>query len=196
MIKLFKPFPTEGKIIRKGTVLNIYDKGKNAVIHSLRQGFNEKGEHIFDAKWVHVYLEAGGFGGDPGPKTETLKPPEGVQPDFSISYKTAENQAAIYRLSGDFNPLHIYPEFALRSGRFKDVILHGLCTYGIAARAILYGACEGEISRFKEFNARFSSPVYLGDTITTEGWKLNNRYIIQARTEQAVVISNGYAVVE
>ena len=98
--------------------------------------------------------------------------------------------------SGDFNPLHIYPEFALRSGRFKDVILHGLCTYGIAARAILYGACEGEVSRFKEFNARFSSPVYLGDTITTEGWKLNNRYIIQARTEQAVVISNGYAVVE
>lgn len=195
-IKLYRPFPSQGKIRRKGTITHIYDKGKNAVIHSLRQGFTDKGEHIFDAKWVHVYLDAGGFGGDPGPKTESLTPPENTKPDFSITYKISQNQAAIYRLSGDLNPLHIYPEFALRSGRFKGPILHGLCTYGFAARAILYGACDGDVAHFKEYSARFSSPVYPGDIITTEGWKEKNRYIIQARTEQDIVISNSYAIIE
>lgn len=195
-IKLYRPFPTQGKIRRVGTINHIYDKGKTAVIHSLRQGFTEEGEHIFDAKWIHVYLDAGGFGGDPGPKSEAINPPEGVAPDFSISYKISENQAAIYRLSGDLNPLHIDPEFASRSGRFKAPILHGLCTYGFTARAILYGACNGEVSRFKEFSARFSSPVYPGETLTTEGWKVKDRYIIQARTEQNTVISNSYAIVE
>jgi acyl dehydratase len=195
-IKLYSPFPSQGKIRRKGTIEHIYDKGKTAVIHSIIQGFTEKGEHIFDAKWVHVYLDAGGFGGDPGPKSEPINPPEGVEPDFSISYKISENQAAIYRLSGDINPLHIDPEFASRSGRFRAPILHGLCTYGFVARAILYGASNGDVSRFKEFSARFSSPVYPGDTLTTEGWKVKDRYIIQARTEQNVVISNSYAIIE
>ncbi|MFX1308404.1 MAG: MaoC/PaaZ C-terminal domain-containing protein [Promethearchaeota archaeon] len=195
-IKLYQPFSPQGRIIRKGKITHIYDKGKNAVIHSLRQGFTEKGEHIFDAKWVHVYLDAGGFGGESSPKSESLNPPEGVEPDFSISYKTNENQAALYRLNGDYNPLHIDPEFASRSGRFKGPILHGLCTYGFVTRAIFYGACNGEISRFKEFSARFSSPVYPGDKITTEGWKDNNRYIIQARTEQKIVINNSYALIE
>ncbi len=195
-IKLYRPFPSKGKITRKGTITNIYDKGKNAIIHSMSQGFNEKGEHVFDAKWVHVLLDAGGFGGETGPKAQPLNPPEGVEPDFSISYKTTENQAAIYRLSGDFNPLHLDPDFAKLSGRYKKPILHGLCTYGFVARAILHGPCEGDLNRFKEFNARFSSPVYPGDTITTEGWKQNDRYIIQARTEKNVVMSNAHAIVE
>jgi len=195
-IKLYRPFPPQGKITRKGTITNIYDKGKNAIIHSVRQGFDEKGEHIFDAKWVHVLLDAGGFGGESGPKTQSLKPPEGVKPDFSISYKTTENQAAIYRLNGDLNPLHLDPSYAKLSGRFKEPILHGLCTYGFAARAVLYGACEGDVNRFKEFSARFSSPVYPGETITTEGWKVDDRYIIQANTGENIVISNGYAIVE
>ncbi|MHA2087660.1 MAG: MaoC/PaaZ C-terminal domain-containing protein, partial [Promethearchaeota archaeon] len=73
---------------------------------------------------------------------------------------------------------------------------HGLCTYGFVARAILYGACEGDVNRFKEFNGRFSSPVYPGETITTEGWKEDGRYIIQANTGKNIVFSNAYAVVE
>ena len=195
-IKLYQPFLPKGKITRKGTITHIYDKGKNAIIHSMRQGFNEKGEHLFDAKWVHVLLDAGGFGGESGPKAQSLNPPEGVKPDFSISYKTSENQAAIYRLNGDLNPLHLDPKYAQLSGRYKEPILHGLCTYGFAARAILHGACEGDLNRFKEFSARFSSPVYPGETITTEGWKETGRYIIQAHTGKDIVISNSYAIVE
>ena len=195
-IKLYKSFSSSGKIICQAEVENIFDKGKAAVIHMKVSGHQTGGEPVFDTKWVFFYLKGGGFGGDPGPKTEPLNPPEGVKPDFSISYKTNENQAALYRLNGDLNPLHINPEFASRSGRFKGPILHGLCTYGFATRAIIYGACNGDIERFKEFKARFTSEVYPGETLTTEGWKDNGRYIIQVRTERDVVLGNARAIVD
>ena len=75
-------------------------------------------------------------------------------------------------------------------------ILHGLCTYGIAARAIVYGLCDGDVSRFKEFSARFKGVVFPGETLTTEGWKDNGRYIIQVRKEDNVVLGQAYAIVE
>ena len=195
-IKLYKSFSSSDEIICQAEVENIFDKGKAAVIHMKVSGQKAGGEHVFDTRWVFFYLKGGGFGGDPGPKTEPLNPPEGVEPDFSISYKTTENQAALYRLNGDLNPLHIDPEFASRSGRFKGPILHGLCTYGFATRAITYGACDGNVDRFKEFQARFTSEVYPGETLTTEGWKNDGRYIIQVKTERAIVLGNAFAVIE
>ena len=114
-----------------------------------------------------------------------LSPMKGCFP-VSISYKTTENQAAIYRLSGDYNPLHIDPNFAKMGGQPKP-ILHGLCTFGFATRAILEGLCENDVSRFKEFNARFSDVVFPGDTIITEGWKNNDKHIIQVQTDRGNV---------
>jgi len=195
-IKLYQPFSPSGKIVCKTKVENIFDKGKAAVIHMIVSGFDAKKNHIFDTKWVFFYLRGGGFGGDPGPKTEPLNPPEGIKPDFSISYKTHENQAALYRLNGDFNPLHIDPKFASRSGRFKGPILHGLCTYGFATRAMVHGICYGDVARFKEFKARFTSEVYPGETLTTEAWKSDDRYLIQVRTDRSVVLGNAYAIIE
>ncbi|MFX1453220.1 MAG: MaoC/PaaZ C-terminal domain-containing protein [Promethearchaeota archaeon] len=195
LIKLYKPFSSSGDIICQGVVEKIFDKGKAAVIHMKVSGHTND-EPIFDTKWVFFYLGGGGFGGDPGPKTESLTPPEGIDPDFSISYKTSENQAALYRLNGDFNPLHIDPQFASKSGRFKGPILHGLCTYGFATRAIVYKVCNGDVARLKEFKARFTSEVYPGETLTTEGWKDDERYIIQVRTERAIVLGNAYALVD
>ena len=195
-IQIFQPFSPSGEIVCQGEVSNIFDKGKAAVIHMKVSGRTPEGEPIFDTKWVFFYLGAGNFGGEPGPKTESLNPPEGVEPDFSISYKTNENQAALYRLSGDLNPLHIDPEFASRSGRFKGPILHGLSTYGFTTRAILYSLCEGDVERFKEFKARFISEVYPGETLTIEGWKDNGRYIIQVRTERSVVLGNAYVIIK
>ncbi len=195
MIRLRHPIPAQGKIISTGRVADVFDKGKAAVIHFLSQGHTEDGTHLFDIEHVAFHVGAGGFGGDPGPRSAPLNPPEGTRPSFSLSYPIPENQAALYRLSGDLNYLHIDPEYAKRGG-FPRPILHGLCTYGYATRAILYGLCHGDVGRFKEFKARFSDVVFPGDTLTTEGWKVaEGRFIIQARTERAVVISSAYAVV-
>ena len=138
----------------------------------------------------------GGFGGDPGPKAEILEPPKGTRPDFTVSYLIPENQAALYRLNGDFNPLHIDPDFAKRGG-FPRPILHGLCTYGHAVRAILYKTCDGDVRRFKEFKTRLSGVVYPGDSLVTEGWRSQEgRYLIQSRTDRGIVLSHAYARVE
>ncbi|MHA1106959.1 MAG: MaoC/PaaZ C-terminal domain-containing protein [Promethearchaeota archaeon] len=190
MIKLYQPFPKAGEVKVIGVCENMFDKGKAAVTHTKISGMTTDGKKIFDTKYVHFYIGEGGFGGESGPKAEPLDPPEGIKPDFSISYKTNENQAALYRLNQDLNPLHIDPEFAKRSGKFTKPILHGLCTYGYATRAIVYGLCDGDVARFKEFKARFTSEVYPGETD-------NGRYIIQVRTERgAVVLGNAYAIVD
>jgi len=194
-IKLSRPIPPEGRLIQVGECTNIFDKGKGAVYHAKITGETENGDHVYEARWAIFYLGAGGFGGDPGPKAEKIDPPGGVTPDFSISEKVAENQAAIYRLSGDLNPLHLDPEAAKRGG-FDKPILHGLCTYGFATRAIVTGPLEGDVTRLKEFKARFSNPVYPGDTLTTAGWKVDDGYIIQVKTENGVVLSNAKATID
>ena len=194
-IRLYHPIPPEGKLVQTGVITDIFDKGKGAVFQAKITGETEDGTHIYDAHWAIFYLGAGGFDGDPGPKAEPIIPPEGGQPDFSFSCKVAENQAALYRLSGDLNPLHLDPAAAKRGG-FDRPILHGLCTYGIATRSLVNGPLDGDVNRLKKFKARFSSTVYPGDTLTTEGWKTDSGYIIQAKTGNNVVLSNAMAVIE
>jgi acyl dehydratase len=193
-IRLSRPIPPEATLVQTGVISDIFDKGKGAVFHAKITGETEDGNHLYDAHWAIFYLGAGGFGGDPGPKAESITAPEGVDPDFSISCKVAENQAALYRLSGDLNPLHLDPAAAKRGG-FDRPILHGLCTYGIATRSLVMGPLDGDVSRLKEFKARFSSTVYPGDTLTTECWKTDGGYIIQAKTENNIVLSNALAVI-
>ena len=195
VVRLSQPLAPEGRIIQVGEVLNIYDKGKGAVYHVRIRGRTGDDKILYEAEWSIFYVGAGGFGGDPGPKAEKIVPPEGAEPDFNISEKVAENQAVLYRLSGDLNPLHLDPEAAKRGG-FERPILHGLCTYGFATRAIVNKLLGGDVARLKEFSARFSDVVYPGDTLTTEGWKSGDGYIVQARTERSIVLSNARAVVE
>jgi len=195
VIRLFQPLAPQGRIIQAGEVLNIFDKGKGAVYRIRIKGWTEKEENLYEADWSIFYVGAGGFGGDPGPKTEKVEPPEGVEPEFSFSENIAANQAIIYRLSGDLNPLHLDPEAAQRGG-FDRPILHGLCTYGIATRVIVNQLLGGDVARLKEFSARFSDVVYPGDRLTIEGWHSDKGYIIQARTGRAVVLSNARALIE
>jgi acyl dehydratase len=194
-IRLSHPIPPQGKLIQTGVITDIFDKGKGAVFHAKITGETEDGKHLYDAYWAIFYVGAGEFGGDPGPKAEKIVPPEGTEPDFSISEKVAENQAAIYRLSGDLNPLHLDSEAAKRGG-FDQPILHGLCTYGFATRAIVNELLGGDVARLKEFSARFSDVVYPGDTLTTKGWKSEGGYIIQTRTDRSIVLTNARAVIE
>lgn len=195
-IKLYRPIPPEGEALVDGGITNIYDKGKGALMVWRMNIRTEKGELLAEAEVGIFYVGEGGYGGNSGPSAEFLAPPKGVEPDFAVSEYIPENQAALYRLNGDINPLHVDPDFA-KMGGFPRPILHGLCTYGYAMRAILYKACNGNVERFKEFRARFSGVVYPGDTLMTEGWKeKGGRYLIQCRTDRAVVLSHAYAKVE
>jgi len=195
VIRLSRALAPEGRIIQVGEVLNIYDKGKGAVYRIRIKGWTEKKEDLYEAQWSIFYVGAGGFGGDPGPKTEKVEPPEGVEPEFSISEKVAANQAVIYRLSGDLNPLHLDPQAARRGG-FDRPILHGLCTYGFATRVIVNKILGGDVARLQEFSARFSGVVYPGDILTTEGWSSGNGYIIRVRTDRSIVLNNARALIE
>lgn len=196
MIRLHQSIPPQGKIISTGRVAHIFDKGKSAVIVFEFQGRTDEGVLLFDLEHIAFHVGGGGFGGDPGTKTSVLIPPEGQKPAIQVSFPIPENQAALYRLNKDFNPLHIDPDYA-RAGGFSKPILHGLCTYGYATRAIINSLCQGDVTRFQEFKARFSGVVYPGETLTTEAWPdKEGHYIIQARTERAIVISNAYALVK
>ena len=191
-VRTHGPIPAAGRISHTGKVTGIYDKGDNALYEVRFEAVLEDGTPVYDAEVVVLYMGAGGFGGDRGPKADRVSPPEGVEPDFSITERLATNQAALYRLNGDANPIHIDPDVA-RSVGLDRPILHGLCTYGFATRAVVNGAMGGDPDRLREFRARFTGVVYPGDQLTTEGWRVEDSWIVQSRTERGVVLGDGVA---
>lgn len=188
-ISAYKPIPTHGMLTTAANCTSIYDKGdKGAIVNIECDTTDENGELIFKNQAVIMDRSAGNFGGERGPKAEKIVPPEGRQPDFQISYATTKDQGALYRLSGDMNPLHIDPKFSKKGG-FDKPILHGLCSYGIAGRAILEGACGGDPSRLKTFSVRFMNPVFPGDALTTSGWNVGDgRYVITTTNQEGKII--------
>jgi len=143
-IILHKPIPTSATVHATMCVDSIYDKGdKGAIINLTLETTDDAGEALFDNKVVLMDRSGGNFGGDRGPKTTPVVPPEGQDPDFSVAYTIPPDQAAIYRLSGDKNPLHIDPAYAQKA-RFDRPILHGLCSFGYAGRAIRRRDIESE----------------------------------------------------
>lgn len=193
-IKVHQPLPPKASVVQTGKVVNIFDKGKGALIEVTVSGNLENGSPLFDAQWNIFYIGAGGFGGSPGPKAESQEPPDRT-PDFETTYHVPPNQAALYRLLGDINPLHIDPKAAALAG-FERPILHGLCTYGYATRALINGALGGDPDRLKEFSTRFASPVYPGDRLTIKVWQQGNSYFVEAKTPNGLVLKNGLAIVE
>ena len=193
-IVLHRPIPPSGELKTVAEVKGIYDKGKGAVMLVEARTSDDKGEPLFDNTFSIFARGEGGFGGDRGPEAQKAEPPEGKAPDFTMVERTAPEQAMLYRLSGDLNPLHISPEFAKKAG-FDRPILHGLCTYGFAGRAVLAHACGGDLRRFKSFAARFSGVVFPGDTLTTEGWQVApGQWVLRVKTQDdRVVLSNALA---
>jgi len=194
-IALHRTIPTSGTIHTTGTWSSVYDKGdKGAVLNMDFATTGPDGQPLFENTVVLMDRSAGNFDGDRGPKTERFDPPEGKSPDFSVQEATSPDQAALYRLNGDKNPLHIDPDFA-KMGGLDRPILHGLCTFGFAGRAILEKVCGGDPARFKSFAVRFMGPVYPGETLITEGWKSEGgAYIIRTRTgDGRVVLGNAVA---
>ena len=187
------PLPVSGDFISNAKVIGCYDKGagKGAII-DVETTINLKKDNTEICKLVSTTFARGdgGFGGPESPKSEIFKI-EG-DPDFVHEIKTKPDQALIFRLSGDYNPLHSDPNFAKTAG-FEKPILHGMCTYGIACRSLVEIVCEGDAKRLKKFDCRFSSPVYPGETIVTEMWKNGSKVYYQSKVKERdkIVIKNG-----
>ncbi len=194
-IRLHRPIPSSGTLTTVAEVTGIFDKGKGAAVYVEARTVDQKGEPLFDNSFTVFVRGAGGFGGERGPQPLEAAPPADRAPDFSMTETTTPEQALLYRLSGDINPLHAAPQLAKMAG-FDRPILHGLCTYGHAGRAVLRHACGGDPTRLMSFAARFSGIVFPGDTLTTSGWQVEpGRWVVECRTPERVVLSNALAEV-
>jgi acyl dehydratase len=195
-ITFHRPLPVAEKLLVDSRVLAVFDKGKDkgAVIRHQTVLKNEKGEELATLVASRFARGDGGFGGPSDGQPEPHQVPSRA-PDRSIDISTRPDQALIYRLCGDRNPLHSDPEFARRAG-FPRPILHGMCTFGLTCRGILQTYADYDPAAFRQHAARFSSPVYPGETVTLDLWKDGNVISFEARVKarEAVVIRNGKTV--
>jgi acyl dehydratase len=179
-ITLHGELPTEGKVSVTTTVAGIYDKGSAGVVMLESEGIDAAtGQPAFSQRSSLFIRGAGGFGGPRGPEADeeselAAEPLPTREPDEVVRYATRTDQALLYRLSGDRNPLHSDPTFAKRAG-FDRPILHGLCTYGFTGRGLLHAACASDPTRFGSMRARFSKPTMPGDALTISLWDISDR---------------------
>ncbi len=185
-IELLDEIPAEGEIESTGRISAIWDKGKGAVVEMTSEStLLSTGKPLLRTVMSAFIRGEGGFGGERGPSASFAAPDRA--PDHAVSYETSIDQALLYRLSGDRNPLHSDPSFA-KMGGFDRPILHGLCTYGFTGRALLGALCDGDPSRFKSMYGRFSKPVLPGDTLTINMWVDGNECAFQTLNQGGDVV--------
>lgn len=175
-IEIRKSIPTSGKITSSPKITHIYDKGSGMVMLTDTLSRDEKGEEVSFSQSSTFIRGLGGYGGERGPSGEVNIPPDRA-PDAVQQQQTLPQQALIYRLSGDRNPLHADPAMAAM-GNFDRPILHGLCTFGFAGRAVLKHFCENNPAKFKSIRVRFSKHVFPGETLVTEMWKTSATTVV------------------
>tara|TARA_X000001036_G_scaffold433055_1_gene470019 strand:- start:559 stop:1197 length:639 start_codon:yes stop_codon:yes gene_type:complete len=192
-IELLGEIPPDGEIESVGECTAIYDKGSAAVLEFASESKNvATGEVVLKTRTSLFCRGEGGFGGERGENVKLDFPER--SPDHQVIYQTRDDQALIYRLSGDRNPLHSDPSFA-KMGGFDRPILHGLCTYGYTGRALLSSLCDSNPGRFQSMNARFSKPVYPGDKLTVSMWVDGNEALFRTTNQDGdVVLDQGRCV--
>jgi len=169
-ITLHREVPPVGTITSTAEITAIWDKGKGAVVEvTARSVDGADGKPLFDTVMSAFLRGEGGWGGDRGPSGPRNAAPE-REPDHVVDAQTSVDQALLYRLSGDRNPLHSDPSFAAVAG-FDRPILHGLCTYGFTGRALLASVCGNDPARLHHMEGRFSSPVMPGERLSTSVWR-------------------------
>jgi len=180
-LELKKTIPVEGKVTSAGKVAGVYDKGKAALVILEVESKDESGDVLFVNRFSLFLRGAGGFGGESGPKAGNEAPTR--KPDFEVESKTLPQQALLYRLSGDKNPLHADPSIS-KIGGFDVPILHGLCSYGVVCKAVVDAALEGATEKVARYQARFAGVVFPGETIVTSMWKEGNQILVSAKTKE------------
>ncbi len=197
-ITLHRQVPSEGEIVGRSRVAALVDKGKDkGALAFIERTISDAvtGETIATLNSTSFLRGDGGFGGPSGPAPEPHELPT-REPDAICDLPTLTQAALIYRLSGDYNPLHADPDVARHAG-FQRPILHGLCSLGVAGHAILRTICDYDPARMQSLKLRFSSPVYPGETIRTEMWVDGAEVSFRARAleRDVVVLNNGLATV-
>lgn len=193
-VELHKPLPVAGRIRGVTSIDEIYDKGadRGALLLSSRRIYTDSGEHVATTRQTTFLRGDGGFGGKPaGAPPPYLLPARA--PDQRIRAASAINQALIYRLSGDYNPVHADPDVAAQAG-FPRPILHGAATYGIVGRALTRALCDDRPERVRRMQARFSSPVFPGEAFEIDVWREGSgkaAFCVRVPDRDVVVLNNG-----
>jgi acyl dehydratase len=187
-IELHRPLAAEGSATSTSRVAAIYDKTKAAVVRLETTVVDADGNPWWTARTGLFISGEGGWGGERGPSDDWRQPER--KPDDIVGFDTRTDQALLYRLSGDRNPLHSDPTFA-RSAGFDRPILHGLCTYGFTGRALLAARCGGDPDRFGTMGGRFRSPVLPGERLDVHMWDDADRVLFQTRVGDRVVFDGG-----
>jgi len=193
-LTIHKPLPATGEILGITKVTGLVDRGagKGALLYSDRIVQDAAtGEKLATLSSTTFLRGDGGFGGASGPVKAPHPEPDRA-PDLALDLATRPEQALLYRLNGDYNPLHMDPAVAARAG-FPRPILHGLCSFGVVCHALVKALCAGDPVRFGGMDLRFSSPVYPGETIRTEIWHEDGGAAFRARVVERdkIVVSNG-----
>jgi acyl dehydratase len=196
-MQLYRPLPPAAELLINKRVVDAFDRGPKlgALILLEAEGRLAADDTVlFTLGCTVVARGDGGFGGPKGKGIPPHRPPR-REPDLSCDIDTRADQALLYRLTGDRNPLHVDPARARAVG-FERPILHGLCTFGIACRAIMQTICDNDDTLIREFDARFSAPVLPGDTITTDMWQDGNvvSFACSVKERDAEVLRNGRCV--
>ena len=188
-IQVHQPIPTEATVTSSGEIAEIWDKGKAALVVLEVKTRDEAGKPLFTNRFSLFLRGEGGFGGESGPKAGNAPPDR--DPDGVIESPTLPQQALIYRLSGDKNPLHADPEFA-KMGGFDKPIIHGLCSFGVVCKAVVDDVLGGDVTKVARYQVRFAGVGFPGETYRTSWWKEGDKVLIQASSKErdAVIISN------
>ncbi|MCU4158927.1 MaoC family dehydratase N-terminal domain-containing protein [Acidiphilium sp. AL] len=195
-VEILRPLPVEGEVIGRTRITGLVDKGagRGALLYSEKQVIDAASGDVLALTRSTTFLRGdGGFGGPSGPVRPAHPMPEGA-PEFVVDLPTRPEQALLYRLNGDDNPLHADPTFAEQAG-FPRPILHGLCTLGVVAHALLRVLGDYDTTAFRSLDLRFSAPVLPGETIRTEIWR-DGSFRARVLERDEIVVNNGRAVFE
>lgn len=195
-LTIHAPIPTSGTVNQTGRVVDIFDKGRGALVVIEVVSVDERtGEPLFTNRSGIYVRGEGGFGGETGPAAGHHAPDR--DPDHVVESPTLPQQALLYRMaSGDKNPLHVDPGFASFAG-FERPILHGLCTYGVVLKAVVDSALDGKPENVASWEARFTGHVFPGETLVTKVWDEGSTYVVEAETRERgkTVLGNAAVVV-